>query len=91
MQWMPSTKHGTRNYLPAQVTSMDRPDKVSIVAPAAWLHTLWMEGGQFKSVVTDSEESAFGVPGEDHSKCYPVTTEPLYRLKKIKKPRVRVD
>lgn len=67
-----------------------RPDKAALAKPAAWLHTMWMEYGQFQSVVTQSPQSPFGVPGEDHSKCYPVKSEPLYRKTIIKKPRVRV-
>jgi hypothetical protein len=67
-----------------------RPDRAQIGKPAAWLHTLWMELGQTSTVITHSPRSAFGTPGEDHSKCYPVTSEPLYRRSIIKKPRVRV-
>jgi hypothetical protein len=54
--------------------------------PVAWLHTLHMEGGQTMEKLTDwdcvdpDEPSwtAFGRPGHDYSKCYPVTTQPLY-------------
>jgi len=70
---------------------MKRPDKAKLDEPSAWVHTLWMEFGQFESIVSDSPESAFGVPGKDHSNCYPVTTEPLYRRALIKKPRVYVS
>jgi hypothetical protein len=67
-----------------------RPDHARLNEPAAWLHTIWMEFGQTHIVVTHSPESAFGVPGKDHSECYPVTSEPLFRKSIIKKPRVRV-
>jgi hypothetical protein len=67
-----------------------RPDRAKVNEPAAWLHTIWMEFGQYSTIVSDSPESAFGVPGKDHSECYPVTSEPLYRKSIIKKPRVRV-
>jgi hypothetical protein len=62
--------------------------KPNIAAPAAWLHTMYMEGGQISVVVTSDPESPFGEPGVDHSACYPVTSEPLYRRKIINKPRV---
>lgn len=65
--------------------------KPDIKKPAAWLHTMYMEFGQIDVEITPYEESPFGVPGEDHSKCYPVTSEPLYRRTIIKKPRVRVE
>jgi hypothetical protein len=65
--------------------------KPDISKPAAWLHTMYMEAGQISVTITDSEESPFGVPGEDYSKCYPVTSEPLYRRTIIKKPRVKVE
>lgn len=64
--------------------------KPSLDEPAAWLHTLWYELGQSRVMITDSQESPFGVPGEDHSEWYPVTSEPLYRKTLIKKPRVRL-
>lgn len=67
-----------------------RPDRAALAKPAAWLHTMWMEGGQFESVVSQTAESPFGVPGVNHSECYPVTSEPLYRKTVIRKPRVRV-
>lgn len=67
-----------------------RPDHATRAEPAAWLHTMWMEFGQFQQELTYSKGSPFGIPGEDHSECYPVTSEPLYRRAIIKKPRVRV-
>lgn len=67
-----------------------RPDRAHIEDPVAWLHTMWMEYGQFESVVSGSKTSVFGTPGRDHSECYPVTSEPLYRKTIIKKPRVRL-
>lgn len=70
---------------------MDIYRKPDISKPAAWLHTMYLEAGQISVTITNEPESPFGVPGEDHSKCYPVTSEPLYRRKLIKKPRVRVE
>lgn len=67
-----------------------RPDHADIAEPVAWIHTMWMEFGQFRQEVTCAPDSPFGIPGEDHSECYPVTSEPLYRKIIIKKPRVRV-
>lgn len=67
---------------------MSKPSKLD--KPAAWLHTLWMEFGQSEVEVTTTRESPWGVPGQDHSECYPVTSEPLYRRTLIKRPRVRI-
>jgi hypothetical protein len=67
-----------------------RPDKAVMEEPAAWIHTMWMELGQWTSEVTFSPKSPFGVPGRDHSECYPVTSEPLFRKAIIKKPKVKV-
>ena len=67
-----------------------RPDKCKLSAPAAWVHTMWTEFGQYRSQVTFSPDSPFGIPGQDHSECYPVTSEPVYRERIIKKPRVVV-
>ena len=64
--------------------------KIDINRPAAWLHTMWMELGQSNVVVTLTQKSPFGVPGKDHSECYPVVSEPLYRRSIPKRPRVYV-
>lgn len=64
--------------------------KIDLSEPAAWLHTLWMELGQCEVIVTEFEDSPFGVPGEDHSECYKVVSEPLYRKSIPKRPRIRV-
>lgn len=69
---------------------LTRPDHADVAEPVAWVHTIWHEFGQFQQQLTYSESSPFGIPGEDHSKCYPVTSEPLYRKTIINKPRVTV-
>jgi len=47
--------------------------------PVAWLHTMHYETDETHEVVDFLEESPFGIPGEDYSAEYKVTTEPLYR------------
>jgi hypothetical protein len=72
------------------MTDRTRTQDTRLSEPVAWLHTMYMEFGQSQVVVTMSPQSAFGRPGEDHSKCYPVTSEPLYRKTIIKRPRVSI-
>ena len=50
--------------------------------PVAWIHTMDNTEGCEENepwiVFTDSEENPFGIPGEDYSESYFVTSEPLY-------------
>jgi hypothetical protein len=56
----------------------------------AWLHTMWMEGGQSNVEVTLDKDPPFGDAGRDYSEYYVVTSEPLYRKTLIKRPRVQL-
>jgi hypothetical protein len=58
--------------------------------PAAWLHTLWMEGGQHQSEISFTKKSPFGKRGVNYSRHYIVTSEPLYRRGTIIPPVVRL-
>ena len=50
--------------------------------PVAWLHTMdnteGIEGNEPWCRLSFNAENPFGVPGEDYSETYPVTSEPLY-------------
>ncbi|WP_333998243.1 hypothetical protein [Burkholderia orbicola] len=52
--------------------------------PAGWLHVMHMEGGQTHTRLTEDAEDHFGVPGEDYSEEYVVTSEPLFALTRSK-------
>jgi hypothetical protein len=52
--------------------------------PAGWLHVMHMEGGQTMTRLTEDAEDHFGVPGEDYSEEYVVTSEPLFALTRSK-------
>ena len=52
--------------------------------PAGWLHVMHMEGGQTQTRLTEDAEDHFGVPGEDYSEEYVVTSEPLFALTRNK-------
>ena len=52
--------------------------------PVGWLHVMHMEGGQTQTRLTEDAEDHFGVPGEDYSEEYVVTSEPLYALTRRK-------
>lgn len=45
--------------------------------PIAWRHTMHMEGGQTRSVLTDDKENPFGVRGKDYDTSYEVTSDAL--------------
>jgi hypothetical protein len=52
--------------------------------PAGWLHVMHMEGGQTHTRLTEDAEDHFGVPGEDYSEEYMVTSAPLFALTRSK-------
>jgi len=52
--------------------------------PAGWLHVMHMEGGQTHTRLTEDAEDHFGVPGEDYSEEYVVTSAPLFALTRSK-------
>ncbi|MBP0714865.1 hypothetical protein ABXK61_16290 [Burkholderia sola] len=52
--------------------------------PVGWRHVMHMEGGQTQTRLTEDAEDHFGVPGEDYSEEYVVTSEPLFALTRSK-------
>jgi len=46
--------------------------------PAAYMHTMHMEHGQSQVRLSHFSTNPFGIPGEDYSEEYPITTEPLF-------------
>ena len=52
--------------------------------PVGWRQVMHMEGGQTHTRLTEDAEDHFGVPGEDYSEEYAVTSEPVYALTRSK-------
>lgn len=59
-------------------SAFGKPDTLS-ERPAAYLHTMHQESEQRRVTVTPYPENPFGVPGQDYSPEYEVTSEPLYK------------
>jgi len=51
-------------------------------SPVAWLHVMdnteGCEESEPRQLLTFSAENPFGIPGQDYSAAYPVTSHPLY-------------
>lgn len=53
-------------------------DHVAVRQPRAWLHTMFMELDQQRSVPTLNPEHPFGICGKDFSPSYTVQSDALY-------------
>lgn len=73
----PELTHEQIDELAAMARLAESDDK-----PVAWLHTMdnteGIEGNEPWCTLSFNAENPFGVPGEDYSETFPVTSEPLY-------------